>query len=223
VAAVKDRLTKEITYWDHRAEQLKEQELSGRTNARLNSGIARRRADDLSARLEHRMKELAQERQLSPLPPVVMAAALIVPGGLLAKLKGIGSQPETFARETARIEAIAIEAIMLEERRLGFIPQDVSAEKRGYDIESEVPGTGRLRFIEVKGRAAGAETVTITKNEILTGLNKPDDFILALVEVDGTNSVTHYIQRPFNREPDFAVTSLNFNIEKLLRMGQRAE
>ena len=36
-AAVKDRLTKEITYWDHRAEQLKLQEQAGKPNARLNS------------------------------------------------------------------------------------------------------------------------------------------------------------------------------------------
>ena len=44
-AAVKDRLTKEITYWDHRAEQLKLQEQAGKPNARLNSGEARKRAD----------------------------------------------------------------------------------------------------------------------------------------------------------------------------------
>ena len=71
------------------------------------------------------------------------------------------------------------------ERRLGFLPKDVSDEKRGYDLESSIPGTGRLRFIEVKGRAAGAKTVTVTKNEILTALNKPDEFILAIVEYDG--------------------------------------
>jgi hypothetical protein len=34
-AAVKDRLTKEISYWDHRAEYLKHQEQAGRPNARL--------------------------------------------------------------------------------------------------------------------------------------------------------------------------------------------
>ena len=50
-AAVKDRLTKEINYWDHRAEQLKVQEQAGKPNARLNSGEARKRADELQARL----------------------------------------------------------------------------------------------------------------------------------------------------------------------------
>ena len=53
-AAVKDRLTKEITYWDHRAEQLKLQEQAGKTGARLNSGEARKRADTLQGRLQKR-------------------------------------------------------------------------------------------------------------------------------------------------------------------------
>jgi hypothetical protein len=47
-------------------------------------------------------------------------------------------------------------------------------------------GTGRLRFLEVKGRVSGAATITVTKNEILYSLNKPEDFILAIVEfLDG--------------------------------------
>ena len=48
-AAVKDRLTKEISYWDHRAQILKAQEQSGKPNARLNSEEARKRADSLQA------------------------------------------------------------------------------------------------------------------------------------------------------------------------------
>ena len=58
---MKDRLTKEITYWDHRAEQLKLQEQAGKPNARLNSGEARKRADVLQARLQKRLEELKLE------------------------------------------------------------------------------------------------------------------------------------------------------------------
>ena len=54
-SAVKDRLTKEINYWDHRAEELKLQEQAGKTGARLNSGEARKRADMLQARLRKRL------------------------------------------------------------------------------------------------------------------------------------------------------------------------
>ena len=69
--------------------------------------------------------------------------------------------------------------VMRVEKQLGFIPRDVAADKCGYDVESHSSGGDeRLRFIEVKGRAKGATTVTVTKNEILTGLNKPEQFIL---------------------------------------------
>src|SRR5690606_10486152 len=52
-AAVKDRLTKEIMYWDRRAEELKLQEQAGKAGARLNSQEARRRADELERSEEH--------------------------------------------------------------------------------------------------------------------------------------------------------------------------
>ena len=141
-AAVHERLTKEINYWDHRAVQLKEQELAGRTNARLNSGLARQRADELTARLQKRMAELEQERRISPLPPVVLGAALIVPFGLLGQLTGKSTLPPTFAADTKRSELLAVCCVVETERRLGYIPRDVSAEKLGYDVESSIPDTG---------------------------------------------------------------------------------
>jgi hypothetical protein len=108
------------------------------------------------------------------------------------------------------------------ERQLGFDPTDRELERLGYDIESRVQGCGKLRFIEVKGRVEGASTVTVTRNEILYSLNKPDDFILAIVEFasDGTHRV-HYLREPFGREPDFGVTSVNYDFaELLLRAGE---
>lgn len=220
MAAVKDRLTKEITYWDHRAAQLKDQELAGRTLAKLNSGLARQRADDLAARLQKRLADLEQERKLSPLPPFVMGGALIIPAGLLARLGG-RTLPPTFAADTARSERLAMAATMEAERALGFVPRDVSAEKCGYDIESSIPQTGCLRFIEVKGRADGAKTVTLTKNEILTALNKPEDFILSIVLTDGEKAATpRYVREPFQREPDFGVTSVNYALDELLAKAE---
>jgi superfamily II DNA or RNA helicase len=218
LAAVKDRLTKEINYWDHRAETLRAQEQAGRANARTNSAKARARADELQARLKRRMEELEQERRISPQPPIVIGGALVVPAGLIDRLRGQRqADPATFARETGRVEQLAMEAVMEAERRLGYVPRDVSRERCGYDIESSVPGTGRLRFIEVKGRVAGAETVTVTKNEILTALNRPEDFFLAVVLVDGEVAREPlYLTRPFQREPDFAVTSVNYKLNELL-------
>ncbi|MFM7366493.1 MAG: DUF3883 domain-containing protein, partial [Sphaerospermopsis kisseleviana] len=217
MAAVKDRLIKEINYWDYRATDLEMQEQAGKINAKINSTKARNRADELQARLQKRLEELQQERRLSPLPPIVIGGALIVPIGLLQRLQGISnSEIQTFAKERKRIEQIAMLAVMENERQLGYEPRDVSDEKCGYDIESKMPETGKLRFIEVKGRVAGATTVTVTKNEIITALNKPDNFILALVQVDGNNPTIYYVQKPFSREPDFRVNSVNYNWHELI-------
>jgi hypothetical protein len=216
-AAVKDRLTKEISYWDHRAEELKLQEQAGKPNARLNSGEARKRADALQARLAKRLEELKLERQLSPLPPVILGGLLVVPLGLLATLSGRSVGMPGASVDTQASAARARGIVMEVERRLGFEPTDREDEKLGYDIESRIPGTGKLRFIEVKGRDAGAETITVTKNEILYSLNKPEDFILAIVEFreDGMHR-THYLRQPFRREPDFGVTSVNYDFTELL-------
>jgi SNF2 family DNA or RNA helicase len=220
-SAVKDRLTKEINYCDHRAEELKLQEQAGKPNARLNSNEARKRADHLQARLQKRIEELKLEVQLSPLPPVALGGLVVVPAGFLSRTMG---RHITVPANTADTQAVAARAraiVMDIERRLGFEPTDREDDKLGYDIESRIPGTGRLRFIEVKGRASEAETITVTRNEILYSLNKPEDFILAIVEFlrDEAHRV-HYVRRPFHREPDFGVTSVNYDFSGLLRQAE---
>jgi superfamily II DNA or RNA helicase len=218
--AVKDRLTKEITYWDHRAEQLKLQERAGKPNAKLNSAEARKRADNLQGRLQKRLEDLKLEAQISPLPPVVLGGLLVVPAGLLAAVAGRTAAP-TAPVDTQASAARARAIVMGIERGLGFEPSDREVEKLGYDIESRVPGTGKLRFIEVKGRVTGADTITVTRNEILYSFNKPDDFILAIVEfLDGDSHRVHYIRQPFQREPDFGVTSVNYELAALLAQAE---
>ena len=220
-AAVKDRLTKEITYWDHRAEQLKAQEQAGRIGARLNSGEARKRADNLQARLQKRLEELRLEVRLSPLPPVVLGGLLVVPQGLVDVIAGREADGTRTATDTQASAARARGIIMKVERSLGYEPVDRELEKLGYDIESRVPDTGTLRFIEVKGRVSGAATVTVTRNEILYSLNKPEDFILGIVEfLEGDAHRVHYVREPFRREPDFGANSVNYDFAELLARAQ---
>ena len=154
-------------------EQLKAQEQAGKANAKLNWGEARKRADNLQTRLHKRLEELKQEAQISPLPPVVLGGVLIVPQGLIDAMAGKPSPATQSASPVdTQIAAAHARAIVMDvERGLGFEPTDREFEKLGYDIESRVPGTGKLRFIEVKGRVSGAETITVTKNEILYSLN----------------------------------------------------
>ena len=142
----------------------------------------------------------------------------VSPQGLLNQLSptAAAASPHTAPKDTQTSANRARHIIMDIERSLGYEPIDRESEKLGYDIESRVPGTGKLRFIEVKGRVTGAPVITVTRNEILYSMNKPDDFILAIVEFDGNDHRVHYIRRPFQREPDFGVTSVNYNFNELL-------
>ena len=153
-------------------------EQAGKTGARLNSGEARKRADNLQARLHKRLHELQLEAQISPLPPVVLGGVLVVPKGLIDATTGRQPAGVATAIDTQVSAARARSIIMEVERGLGYEPTDRELERLGYDIESRAPDTGKLRFIEVKGRVSGAATITVTRNEILYSLNKPRDFIL---------------------------------------------
>ena len=221
-AAVKERLTEQIGYWDHRAEELATQEGFGKSPDKLNSGEARKRSEELRERLRSRLERLELERQIAPLPPNILGCVLIVPSGLLSEMMGTSIASE--ARDSVDTQAVAARArgiVMDIERELGFDPTDREADKVGYDIESKDPATGKLRFIEVKGRRAGANTITATRNEILYSLNKPEDYILAMVEfTEEGQHRARYLRHPFQTEPDFDVTSVNYNFSKLL---ERAE
>ena len=216
--AVKDRLTTEIKYWDCRAHELKLQEEAGKPNAKLNSNEARKRADDLQGRLQKRLQELEEELKISSRPPIIIGGALVIPACMLGEEKAESYKEQGFAspEEKASVEKAAMDAVFLIEQELKNDPRDRSKEKIGYDIESTCFETGSLRFIEVKGRKKDAKTVTITKNEIIYGLNLPDKFILALAFVDGKTVDVNYIKTAFRFEPDFGVTSVNFNVKDLL-------
>ncbi len=220
--AVKERLTKEISYWDFRAEDLKLQEEAGKRNARLNWREARKRAGDLQGRLQKRLAQLDLEAQISALPPVVLGGLAVIPQGLVDRLSGkeqLLTNGSTIDTQAVAARARAI--IMDVELKLGFEPVDREFEKLGYDIESRDPQSGKLRFLEVKGRVSGAETITVSRNEILYSLNKPDDFILAIVEFfDQDNHRVHYLRRPFKDEPDFLVTSINYSFAKLIEKAE---
>ena len=75
------------------------------------------------------------------------------------------------------------------------------------------------RHIEVKGRIKGATTVTVTRNEMLYAFNQGDKFVLAIVLVDADDSTEgpYYIRRPFDQEPGWGVSSINYNLNDLLQ------
>jgi superfamily II DNA or RNA helicase len=222
--AVRERLNREINYWDARAARLREEERAGKEQ-RINARNAEATAGRLVERLHRRQEELDRERQISALAPVLKGAALVVPGGFLKQFRPIepAPKPDGFCEDPiarAEVERLAMDAVMAAERAQGFVPVDVSAQKKGYDIESRDPRTGHLRFVEVKGRHSEARDVIITKNEILASLNAPEAFYLALVRVEaGFAHQPSYVKKFFTRDLGFAETAVVFNFDDLMTLS----
>ncbi|MDR1872323.1 MAG: DUF3883 domain-containing protein [Deltaproteobacteria bacterium] len=233
------RLAHEIRYWYQEASELKLLEETGKVNAKINSKKAQKWANELEDRLNRRLSELKKESEISALPPILVGGALVAPLGLVQSLLGQTAQetPLEFGgldRKAAEMAAMA--RVMAIEKSLGYFPTDVSAHKFGYDIESKVPlesrsGGSALRFLEVKGRVKGATTVTVTRTETLTALNKRADYILALVELDEDRQDVWYVKDPmlngreFGRiiaNLDLEVVSINLDIAKLKAMADQS-
>ena len=227
LAAVHERLSKEIAFWQDRWLKLKEDGEAGK-DVRLNLENARRTIADLESRLGNRKKELQAMRHVVNGTPIVLGGALIVPAGLMNKLRG--DEPAdpvaaTFAADAAarkRIEQLAMDAVRRAEEARGNRVVDVSAAKCGWDLTSYPPTIdGKQpdpRHIEVKGRVKGAGTVCITRNEMLYAFNQGDKFVLAIALVGEGDAVEgpHYIRNPFDREPGWGIASINYNLGDLL-------
>ena len=228
---VRTRLTKEINHWDRRANEMKNEERAGK-RTKMNWQRAERRAEELLARQRRRLEALERERYISAQPPRVRGGMVVVPRSLLETRVAavpIPNAPLNRSQDPVarrRIEIAAMVAVMEKERELGNKPVDVSSEKRGYDIESFDPDANQYRFIEVKGRVDGAKTVDITRNEIVTSLNQPNKFILAIVEVEnGQASKPRYVPGALDTRghPPFEQSSVTFNIKGLLEREVEAQ
>ena len=220
--AVHERLTKEIDFLSDREIKLKEDRAAGK-DVRLNLDNVTRTLIDLQYRLESRKKELLAMKQVQNSTPVILGGALVVPAGLLRQLRGEGPSLTTAdAAARMKIEKLAMQAVMAAEQARGHHVVDVSKDKCGWDVTSYPPSTDGVqpmpRHIEVKGRAAGAETITVTRNEITYAVNQADKFWLAIVFVNPDDSVDgpHYISNPFAREPDWGAASVNYFVSELL-------
>ena len=229
LAAVHERLTKEIDYWSDRFIKLTDDRAAG-VDVRLNLENVRRTLSDIETRLESRKKELQSMRHVTSATPVVLSGALVIPAGLLRRLRGdvapVGALFSADPEARSRIEQLAMTAVRYAEEARGCRVVDVSAQKCGWDITSYAPAPdGRLpeaRHIEVKGRVKGATTVTVSKNEIFESWNQGVKYHLAIVLVgeDDTIDGPHYVPHPFKEEPGWGVSSVNYDLKALLQKAQ---
>ncbi|MEO8206278.1 MAG: helicase-related protein [Chthoniobacterales bacterium] len=223
---VYSRLTREIAHWDNRAIELELKERAGKSPGKLNSSLAARRRDDLTERLQLRLHEIEQEKQINALPPIIVCGALIIPE-ILLRAQPIEPEKNAFVRETETpygiiqdtktSELLGMAAVMKHESALGNDPKDISSENRGYDIESRCGKTGDLRFIEVKARHPSAQFVSLTRNELICALNNPDQWILAYVSVDnGIADTPIYKTNAFHDGIPFEASAFKVEIASIL-------
>ncbi len=229
LAAVHERLSKEIEFWSDRWLKLKEDVVAGK-DVRLNVENARRTVTDLEGRLENRRKELQAMRHVVNGTPIVLGGALVVPSGLMRHRRGEdgdGSFMSSDPLARSRIEQIAMDAVRKVEEAKGYYVTDVSRDKCGWDLTSHPPHDGQKqpnpRHIEVKGRVKGAATVTVTRNEMLYAFNQGEKFVLAIVLVCEDHSVEgpFYIRRPFDSEPGWGISSINYKLSDLLSRAEK--
>ena len=152
-----------------------------------NLSQAEARLEELNDRLKTREDELAMEREFTIADVNHLGRALVL------------AHPERtgFARmiRDEEIELIAMHESMEYERKRGWIPEDVSAEDRGFDILSKNPKTGEVRFVEAKGRSTVGEVI-LTENEFRTAERLKKDFWLYVVYNCNTSPVVHLVQDP---------------------------
>ncbi|MCF8569707.1 DUF3883 domain-containing protein [Gordonia sp. HY002] len=184
-AAVRSRLVEQVNYLDAEAARRREEASSGqvsRRRRRISPERLTRQARELEARLSHRLTELADERALSARPPRVETAFVVVPAGF------VGGDVGRYAKDTMLTDARAVAAVLAAEHRLGRSAEEMPHNNKGYDVLSTSARlSDRSRppsiFIEVKGRIAGADSVTVSYNQVMHGRNSGKNHRLALVAV----------------------------------------
>jgi SNF2 family DNA or RNA helicase len=225
--ATEKRLQTLIDYYEKLHYELLEREKTHKPNPKKNASDAKIKSDEFYYRLQQKRREMERERNIYPIEPRILSAAIIVPYQLLMNICDISDNSYTIDMLAKKqVEQIAMAAVIDYEISLGYIPTDVSSQNLGYDIHSKLPpdkhtgSTTINRHIEVKGRSIGADSITMTKNEIIKAKNLLQTYILAIVFVDGTNTQIHYVVNPLDPTAELIPISQNYLIADLLKKNK---
>lgn len=203
---VRDRLLAEINHWDREYNRLESLERAG-TIGRVRAETALARSRQLDERLKRRLEQLDEATKLYAVPAIIRGCALVIPSSALVP----DPEPEAqaLARHTEQVERRAVDAVLAAERALGRHPEEMARNNPGYDIRS-TDAQGNVYYLEVKGRIAGAETFTITTNEVTFAQTQGERHRLALVAVSPDGDQLRYVRDAFSHlEPSATTRSYN--------------
>jgi len=182
---VNDRLTAESNRWYGQAMRLSgagDADGGDETEPAKSPAAARRKAEELVRRRDRRLAELEARRHLVAEPGIIRGIALVLPPDAAGEALRAEKDPDTFAISTEESERRGVSLTLAVERALGRTPEEMPHNNKGFDIRS-TDEQGNTYFIEVKARTRGAETFTVTANEITFAQSQGDRHILSLVSL----------------------------------------
>ena len=181
-----------------------------------------RKAVELDIRLHRRLELLDQQALMSPKPPHIATAALVLPVEMLES--ELPASEPIHAKETKEVERRGVELVLARERELGRSPLEHASGNKGFDILS-TDSQGDTFRIEVKARIDGATNFFVTHNEVMTGKNSVPRYRLALVRVgsaDAHDDEVRYLDDPFSSTDlgDFEATGVRGDWAKMWDKGR---
>jgi SNF2 family DNA or RNA helicase len=176
-ADVEQRLSTELTYWRRAADGL-----PGGPKA-VSPEAARRRAEQLELRLQHRLAILSKDGRVLTRLPQVVSWAIVVPAHELSD-SGWGSGPPS---------PRAISVVAQAERDLGH-----TVEHSGPVVRSRCPD-GLTRWVDVIEGDATRTKVRFTRSQTIRGLNLADRHRVAMVHSGTGGTELRYVVDPFSR------------------------
>ncbi len=181
------------------------------------------RLDELSNRLDNRLRDLAMETNFAISDIRHLGSAWVLPHPDQNTTEMLAMQKSDL------IEKIAVEVVIKHEKAQGREVLSVESENRGFDLISRKPNPQDpktaidIRFIEVKGRA-GVGEVALTYNEYKTAERLKKDYWLYVVYNCNQNPRVHIIQDPATRldwEPLVKIEHYHVGAEKILEEGKQ--
>ena len=159
----------------------------------------RRRKEELEEKKRRLEEAIRAETNLLLSSPKLVGAFAVLPA----------PAPDELV-ESEEVERIGMEVAMAYERQAGRLPEDVSAEKVGYDIRSALPDGSEMRYIEVKARA-GTGKIALTQNEWFAAQRLGDEYWLYVVVDAATQPALYLIQDPAaHLEPEEVVQVVRY-------------
>lgn len=220
--AVHERLTGEIQYLQDRLFKIEEEIAAGK-QPRVQASNLRDRIEEVEQRLSRRKIELERQRNLVSQRPRIISCSIVIPNQAES---ASSTELSIDSAARARIEQLAMNAVTEVETDRGRVAIDVSKDNCGWDITSRYGVYGVSipddTHIEVKGRKLGQSTITVSRNEVITGLNQGDNYVLAIALIaDDAVKELYYLKSPFSSEPDWAEASKNLDLSRILEKAER--